>query len=174
MDIVSHGLWGGIAFGRKNRKKFWLAFFAGVAPDLFSFGFFTAGTVFGVHPSLNFENGPPDPALVPGYVHALYDVTHSLVVFAVVFAALWYFLRRPVWEFAPWGLHILMDIPTHSSQFFPTPFLWPVSDFTVDGIPWSHPWIFVPNVAVLAILSIWFFIVLPRMRRAREQAAVRP
>ena len=38
MDIVSHGLWGAIAFGRKSRSSFWLAFLIGLAPDLFSFG----------------------------------------------------------------------------------------------------------------------------------------
>ena len=32
MDIVSHGLWGALAFGRKNRRSFWLAFGIGLAP----------------------------------------------------------------------------------------------------------------------------------------------
>ncbi|MFZ1626633.1 MAG: hypothetical protein WAT81_02400 [Candidatus Moraniibacteriota bacterium] len=40
MDIFSHGLYGGIAFGRRSRPRYWLAFFFGIAPDLFSFGLF--------------------------------------------------------------------------------------------------------------------------------------
>ena len=38
MDIISHGLWGAFAFGRRNRTSFSLAFAIGMAPDLFSFG----------------------------------------------------------------------------------------------------------------------------------------
>jgi hypothetical protein len=38
VDILSHGLWGAIAFGRSNRPSFWLAFTIGLAPDLLSFG----------------------------------------------------------------------------------------------------------------------------------------
>lgn len=33
MDIVSHGLWGAIAFGRRTRSSFWLSFVFGIAPD---------------------------------------------------------------------------------------------------------------------------------------------
>ena len=38
MDILSHGLWGAITFGRRSRPSFWLAFGLGLAPDLLSFG----------------------------------------------------------------------------------------------------------------------------------------
>ena len=43
MDILSHGLWGAIAFGRRNRPSFWLAFVIGLAPDLLSFGILWMG-----------------------------------------------------------------------------------------------------------------------------------
>lgn len=82
MDIISHGLWGGIALGRSSRKSFRTAFFFGVAPDLFSFGVFFAGA-FAVH-GLEFLQGigrPPDAAQIPAYVYQLYNVTHSFVVF---------------------------------------------------------------------------------------------
>lgn len=65
---------------------------------------------------------------------------------------------RALWPMGAWGLHILMDIPTHSSSFFPTPFLWPVSDFTVNGIPWSAPYIFFPNVVgLLIVYAVWWW-----------------
>jgi hypothetical protein len=38
MDILSHGLYGGVAFGRESRKKYLIAFLFGVGPDLLSFG----------------------------------------------------------------------------------------------------------------------------------------
>lgn len=35
-----------------------------------------------------------------------------------------------------WGLHILIDIPTHSRRSWAPQFLWPFSSLTVDGISW--------------------------------------
>jgi len=46
MDIISHGLRGGIAVGRKNKKQFWLSFAFGILPDFVSFGFPFAVTIF--------------------------------------------------------------------------------------------------------------------------------
>ena len=170
MDTLSHGLYGGIAFGRSTRASYWLAFFFGVAPDLLSFGLFMALSFFGLaeHPDWSSGNHP-DPAGIPQYVHALYDGTHSLVVFAVVFAIVWLIRRRPLMEMLAWPLHILVDIPTHSERFFPTPFLWPLSDFHVDGHPWSDPRIFIPNVILLAGLYLWFYWFRPRRERLRRQ-----
>jgi hypothetical protein len=123
MDIVSHGLYGGVAFGRKNRKDFWLSFFFGIAPDLFSFGIFTIGTWIGIFDRPDWSRGQhPDPAMIPQFVSTFYDYTHSLVIFALVFGLVWLIRRRPWWIMAGWGLHILVDIPTHSSAFFPTRF----------------------------------------------------
>ena len=156
MDIVSHGLWGGAAFGRKNKKSFLIAFISGIGPDFFSFGVFFISTFLGVSERSRFSSEPPDPALIPAYVHNFYNVSHSLIVFAAVFVALWVIFRQPVWEFSAWGLHILFDIPTHSYQFFPTPFLWPISDFKINGWSWASPWIFFPNLVILALVYIWF------------------
>ncbi|MBI4059750.1 hypothetical protein HY406_01680 [Candidatus Giovannonibacteria bacterium] len=160
MDIISHGLWGSAVFGRKDKKSFWLAFLFGVAPDLFSFGIFFATTFLGITPRPRFSAEPPDPALIPSYVSSLYNLTHSLIIFLLVFGIIIFAtrkLRRPPWEMSAWGLHILLDIPTHSYKFFPTPFLWPFSDFKIDGWHWGSGWIFFPNLALLAILYLWFF-----------------
>lgn len=158
MDIVSHGLWGGIAFGRSNKKSFRLSFLFGIAPDLLSFGPFFAAVFMGLAKRPQFFPEPPDPSLIPSYVHNLYSFTHSLAVFAVAFVLLWVILRKPIWESLAWGFHIILDIFTHSYQFFPTPFLWPISEFEVNGWPWTSPKIFFPNIAVLVILYVWFFI----------------
>jgi len=158
MDIFSHGLWGGIALGRRNKKSFIKAFVFGVAPDLLSFGFFFVLMLLGISQRPDFSVEPPSADLIPGYVHILYNITHSLIVFMLLFGVLFLVFRKPVWEFLAWGLHILIDIPTHSYEFFPTPFLWPVSDFTVDGRGWAAPEIFFPNVVLLLALYAWFFI----------------
>ena len=158
MDIVSHGLYGAIAFGRKNRRSFWLSFFLGVSPDLFSFGTYFIATFLGFYPRLNFSPEPPDPSLIPAYVGSLYNITHSLIIFLAVFLAVWLIRKKPLWELSAWGLHVLLDIPTHSYSFFPTPFLWPLSGIKIDGWHWGSPWIFIPNVAFLVLLYSWFFI----------------
>lgn len=163
MDIVSHGLWGGITFGRANRRSFGLAVGWGILPDLVPFGPWRLAVLLGLAqqpPHRGWE--PPDPSLIPTYVHRLYSVTHSLVVFLAVFTVLGIVCRRPIWEICAWGLHIGMDILTHSTRFFPTPFLWPISSVTVNGWPWGQPAIFVPNVLLLVLLYVWFWLHPPR------------
>ena len=152
MDAASHGLWGGIAFGRKSRGSFWLAFSFGNAPDMLSFGIFFFERIF----THGFDFGPGPPALdsIPAYVPMLYNVTHSLVVFAAAFALVWLIRKKPLWPMAAWGFHVLMDIFTHGSEFFPTPFLWPISDYRFDGVPWSHPAIWYTNIGFLVLLYV--------------------
>lgn len=157
MDIVSHGLWGGVAFGRMNRRTFWLAIFFGMVPDLSSFGVYTVARMVGISPQVSWQEGPPPMHFVPEYVHTLYNISHSLITFAVCFAILWWVARKYALPFLAYGLHILVDIPTHSSAFFPTPFLWPLSTFTISGIPWSMPVIFIPNVVLLISAYIWWY-----------------
>ena len=157
MDIVSHGLWGSIAFGRKSRSSFWLAFMIGMAPDLFSFGILWAAAFLGLSEKPDFSHGTPPESTIPHYVHHLYNVTHSFIVFLVVFFVIWLLLKRPFWELCAWGLHVLVDIPTHSYAFFPTPALWPLFDWKFDGWQWMTPSILIPNFVLLALLYAWYF-----------------
>ena len=158
MDILSHGLWGGVAFGRKNRRNFFVASFFGLAPDLFSFGIFMMASLFGISDSPEWSAGPPDPKLIPQYVYQLYNVTHSLLVFAVVFVIASIWTRKLYWIMGGWGIHIMFDIFTHSEQFFPTPFLYPASSYYFNGHNWGTPEIFIPNVlALIAVYAYWSY-----------------
>lgn len=160
MDIFAHGLWSGAVYNRS--KQFWWAVFFGVAPDLFSFGlFFVQMVLMGKFFARDFNRTePPDPSFVPDYVHSLYNVTHSLIIFLIIFGIVWAIRKRPFWELGGWGLHILIDVPTHSSRFFPTPFLFPFSSFTVNGISWGTPWFMVVNYA--SLVAVYGFIFLRR------------
>jgi membrane-bound metal-dependent hydrolase YbcI (DUF457 family) len=157
MDVISHGLWGGIAFGRKNPKNYIIAFLIGMSPDVFSFGIFMLARILGLSKEINFSSEHLDQNLVPQYVHILYNITHSFVIFAIVFLLVWFFLKKPYWLLGAWFLHILVDIPSHSFSFFPTPFLWPIYNFKIDGIGWGNPVIFFPDVAILILLYAMFW-----------------
>lgn len=158
MDIVSHGLWGGLAFGRSSKRDYWLAFIFGLAPDIFSFGLLTIAQILGIGPRIEWSDTATAAASIPQYVQVMYNYTHSLVIAALVFGIVWILLKKPWLPLLAWPLHILFDIPTHSTDFYPTPFLWPVSTFGIDGIPWSQPWIFFPNwLAIIISYAVWYF-----------------
>ena len=156
MDILSHGLWGAIAFGRRNRPSFWLAFVIGLAPDLLSFGILWMAAALDMAETPDFSHGTPPEATIPQYVHHLYNFTHSLVIFLLVFLLIWAFRKRPLWELAAWGLHVLVDVPTHSHAFFPTPVFWPFFSWNFDGWQWMTPAILIPNYVLLALCYAWF------------------
>ncbi len=149
MDVLSHGLWGGVSFFLKSEKRFWLAFGFGMAPDIFSFGIFMGLSILGLVSGPDWSMVPPDITLIPNYVHVLYSITHSLFVFVFAFGLVWFWRKKPLYEMLAWPLHIFMDIPTHSTSFFATPFLWPISSYRLDGIPWSHPIILFGNAFLL-------------------------
>lgn len=154
MDTISHGLWGGAGFYHKSRKSFWTAFAFGVLPDFLAFGWlFTTLLInlgLGKIDFTKFE--PPTKDFAPPYVHTIYNFTHSLFVFAAVFIIVWVILKKPMLEMLAWGLHILMDIPTHTHAFFPTPFLYPFSSYSFNGISWASQPFFTINWLVLVLL----------------------
>jgi hypothetical protein len=153
MDVIAHGLWGGALFLRQNRRRFFAAFLIGMAPDLVSFGVFHV-----MHPewlALRMAgkiSGPPALAILPPYVFYAYDLGHSLVVWALVFLLSWTLIGRPPWLLTAWLLHILCDIPTHTTKYFPTPFLWPLPTPFVNGISWTTPWFMVLNYATMIVV----------------------
>ncbi len=158
MDIISHGLWGGVGFGRRNKRIFWLAVLFGMLPDLLSFGIFTVASMLGINTRPDWAAGPPPMELIPEYVHVLYNITHSLVTFGVVFFLLWWLARTYATPFSAYGFAVLLDIPTHSTDFFATPFLWPLSSYKFDGMSWSEPFIFFPNLVLLiSAYVMWYF-----------------
>jgi hypothetical protein len=153
MDVIAHGLWGGAPFFTRGRRKFLAAVLIGMAPDLLSFGVFHV-----THPgwiTLRLAgkiSGPPALSILPPYVFYSYSVTHSLLIFTAAYCLLWLARKNPPWLLAPWLLHIVCDIPTHTASYFPTPFLWPFPTPFVDGIPWSTPWFMAVNYTGMIIV----------------------
>ena len=100
----------------------------------------------------------PDIGEFPVYAQSFYNSGHSLFIFASCFALVCLLRRKVLWSMAAWGLHVLIDIPTHSLKLFPTPFLWPLSGFKVDGISWRSPTILLVNFSALVIVyGLWLY-----------------
>lgn len=208
MDIISHGLWAGAAYKELNRRNalrraqglttqkafsLWAAAFWGIFPDLFAFAvpaiWLGWQIVFGhldvsTYPRPGSGQPPPSDAFWPfRLAHQLYNLSHSAVVFFVVFGVVILLLRitniselrithnvkelrfirnsttfvmRSVpWEMGGWLLHILIDIPTHSYKFYPTPIFWPVWNWKfLYGFSWGVPWFLIANYAAI-ILVYW-------------------
>ncbi|MBI3035098.1 hypothetical protein HYY71_02140 [Candidatus Woesearchaeota archaeon] len=148
MDIFAHGLWTYALFHKK--KYAWLAVLFGLLPDFLSFGIiFVINLLNG-----SFHNGPPAIGTLPEWLFAAYNMTHSFVVFMAVFVLIYAFTKKWLWALTAWGIHIVIDVPTHSFRYFPTPFLWPLSDYKFNGISWGTPWFMLLNYASLMIVFI--------------------
>ncbi len=152
MDTLSHALWGKGFFGYRG-KPYWSIFF-GVLPDLFSFGvYYILNLLFNYK---NLKHGKPELHELPDYIFTLYDITHSLVI-ALFFVCIVYFLIDRNFAFAmlAWPLHILVDFPFHTIDYFPTPIFWPIIDFKFDGIPWSNKYVWFSNLAGIFLLYFY-------------------
>ncbi|MBW7996360.1 MAG: hypothetical protein FVQ81_07310, partial [Candidatus Glassbacteria bacterium] len=147
MDTLAHGLWGGLAAGWK--KRFGLAFLFGIAPDLSSFGALMAIRIV----SGTFAPGRPSVHTLPDWLHTAYNCSHSLIVIGAVWLVLRFTARGVAVPFLAWPLHIICDIPTHSKAFFPTPFLFPLSDYTYDGFSWGQSWFMILNYTCLLVTA---------------------
>jgi hypothetical protein len=174
MDVFSHWLWG-VLITRKH-VNWKVAGPMSVLPDLLAFvPSFIYSLAYGIQrPSVDDTTVTSD---FPAIAWDTYQYTHSAVVVTVgVLITWWVFARfsgsRLESQFAeqhrskplmlafllwlPWYSNILLDIPTHTLQFFPTPVFYPLSDYGFDGTRWSNPIILLPNVLLLA--GLWFYV----------------
>jgi len=145
MDILAHGLWGGVAFGWK--KKYGWAFSFGVLPDLLAFGPFFIYRLFAGTTTF----GKPELSAIPPAVFTAYNFSHSLFTAIAILLVIRFLISKELAAAAlAYPLHILLDIPTHDKTFFPTPFLFPVSDYRVDGFSWGNAYFMIFNYTSLA------------------------
>jgi hypothetical protein len=176
MDILAHTLWtnaaarGANAAAKKNRVHVGWAAFWGVFPDFFAFTIPFVISLWGLLSGTATEfpsHRNTEGFNIAGY---LYQYSHSMVVWAVVFIVVWVVRKRPVFELFGWLLHILIDIPSHSINFYPTPFLFPVSDYRFPyGVSWANPIYMIVNYTLLAAVWIGIF-----LRSRRKNVTVVP
>lgn len=117
-------------------------------PDLISFGAFMVKNLI----DGTIQIGNPTLESLPSWVFLHYALVHSFVISLplIKLAALW---RKGVaFAILAWPFHIVLDFPFHTKAYFAMPLFWPISDFSVDGIAWTHWYIWWPNVAGIVIL----------------------
>lgn len=161
MDILAHGLWSNVALYKKyptDVKKRLIAVLFGVLPDIIPFApsfiyFLLSKANFDFYSALYSQ----DWIFVWGRV--AYNFTHSFVIFVIAMVIVMVLRRGQIfWPMLAWGLHILMDMFTHPN-FFRTPFLFPISDFSVPfGVSWGHPLIMIPQYSFFAAWYIWWYL----------------
>jgi len=182
MDVFSHWLWGVLVTRKDVNWK--VAGPMSVLPDLLAFiPSFIYSFAYGLERTSVDENTLTSD--FPAIAWDIYRFSHSAVVVTVCLLLSWWLFTRfqgsrfedqfavqhrgnplklafLLW--APWYVHIALDIPTHTLQFFPTPVFHPISDAMFDGVRWSTPIVWFSNVGAIAVL--WFYV----LRKDRLQA----
>lgn len=166
MDVLAHALWSNVLLKGipptryKTRAARWGMFF-GVLPDLVSFGPLFVYYVWQLATGrATYTAGPPvhlSGTPLFKYASVSYNFSHSLVIWLITLLIIWAVLKKFPWPFLAWGLHIGIDIFSHTKEFFATPFLFPISDFKVSVISWSDPVFMLVNYGLL--LLIYLFII---------------
>lgn len=169
MDILAHGLWAGAGMAwaqrrwRLSRRTMAATVAMAVLPDLvhllpsLGWALFGDGTLAALRAYALAQPGrePVTPALVELLTHNLHCILHSGVVAAVVSLLVWW-LQRSWWvPLLGWWSHIVIDVFTHSADFYPVPVLYPFTQRGFDGLAWNTPWFMLLNYVALAAMWAW-------------------
>lgn len=184
MDILAHALWAGagVMLARQQgrpiarpltRRTAALTVALAAAPDIPHLLPIVGWSVLGggdwtiVTGYANALPGqePAVPAWVHGLSHNLHCFTHSAIVAGLV-TLLVYARTGALWvPLLGWWSHIVIDVFTHSQDYYPSPVFWPITRAGFDGLAWNTPWFMGVNYAALAATYAWL---LWRRRRARS------
>ena len=111
---------------------------------------------------------PSISQLIALWSHHLHCVMHSALVAGAVTLLVWT-IRRALWiALLGWWSHIVIDVFTHSADYYPSPVLYPITQRGFDGLAWNTPWFLVLNYVALCAVgwSLW------RSRRNARSAQV--
>src|SRR5512139_1458173 len=164
MDIVAHALWAGIGLALARRRRpittrtVVATLVLAVVPDLAQLlPLLGRALVAGdAHVLVAYAIALPGkepalPAAVALWAHHLHCALHSAVIAAVVTLAL-YAVTRSFWiPLLGWWSHIVIDVFTHSADFYPAPALYPFTQQGFDGVAWNTPWFLAANYAAIGM-----------------------
>ena len=147
MDLLAHALWAGVAAETLRRRRGLHArpalALVGLAtlPDLMQ-GLPVAAWALGSagSPALLWDFATASPGTEPVLpeavhlvAHHLHCIGHSAVIAAGVTAAALALRWRQTVVLAGWWLHIVIDVFTHSADFYPVPVLYPFTQRGFDA-----------------------------------------
>ena len=169
MDIFAHSLWAGAGMSLLRRRRpiatrtLALTMALAALPDVFHllpiFGWWLVGdgsvAVVQAYAIAVPGQEPPLPPLVGLWSHHLHCIAHSAVVAGAVTLLLWAVLRSLWLPLLGWWLHILIDVPTHSADYYAVPVLYPFTERGFDGLAWNTPWFMALNYAALSATGLW-------------------
>ncbi len=180
MDIFAHALWAGagVVLARRRWPRITprtvaLTMTLAAVPDLFhllpiiGWWLFSDGSLVVLHAYVIAlpANELVLPPMVALWSHHLHCVAHSAVVAGVVTALLWAVLRSVWIPLLGWWSHIVIDVFTHSADFYPSPVLYPFTQRGFDGLAWNTPWFMLANYTALVAVGLWLL----RRRAGRRQ-----
>ena len=149
MDTVAHALWAGIGIAAARRRvpiprAMALATIGmAVLPDLAHLLPLVAGGG-GLRTLVDYTFATPgaEPVLAPWVAmlsHHLHCILHSAVIAGVASVCVWRWRRSLLVPLLGWWSHIVIDVFTHSADFYPVPVLYPFTQRGFDGLAWNTP-----------------------------------
>jgi hypothetical protein len=169
MDILAHSLWAAIGVGiaRRSivvsRRDAALTVALAAAPDVLQLvpliGWIASGggdwSVLSAYSLASPDTEPLLPPPIALVTHHLHCMTHSAIV-ALAFTLVVRLLTGRFWlPLAGWWSHIVIDVFTHSADFYPSPVFYPLTMRGFDGVAWNEPWFMALNYAALSACAIW-------------------
>lgn len=169
MDVVAHMLWAGAGAAfvtrrfRLPRRTIVATIALAALPDALQFIPLVAWSLSGqaqwsalwAHAIALPGQEPVLPALVGSTSHHLHCIAHSAVIAGAV-TVVWCAMRSFWFPLLGWWSHIVIDVFTHSSGFYVSPVLYPLTYGGFDGVAWNEPWFMALNYASLAMVGAWW------------------
>jgi hypothetical protein len=169
MDILAHTLWAGSGLllwrGKKSTtsKTILLTSALAAVPDLLHLLPVAAWSAFHETSLLSLRQyvlAIPDkqPLLTPLITllaHHLHCIMHSAITAGAISLLICTILRSFWIPLVGWWSHIVIDVFTHSNDFYPSPVFYPVTMKGFNGIAWNEPWFVLLNYTVLAAVLCW-------------------
>lgn len=179
MDIFAHALWTGAGIGFAHHR--WpvkpniavATVVLATLPDvphllpilvwsMFGDGTFSALAAYAI--AVPGQEPVMEPA-VALLSHHLHCVMHSALVAGAITAWMWV-VHHTFWiPLLGWWSHIVIDVFTHSADYYPSPVLYPITQRGFDGVAWNTSWFMALNY--IALIFAWSWILLAARRKRR-------
>ncbi len=178
MDVLAHGLWTGTglavaqaltqALTRRpvsvDRRRWTQTLVLATLPDavhllpLLAWALAGSGTLAALRDCAIALPGqePAMPSWVVMLAHHLHCSLHSAIAAGLVSFVGWAMKRAlwlPLWG---WWSHIVIDVFSHSADYFASPVLYPITQRGFDGLAWNTPLLRTLNYGALA--GVWLLL----------------